>query len=51
MPRYSTPESGASSGNLTSPPARVSPAMLAEIAKPATSTSHDDASKNGRETW
>ena len=43
--------SGASSGNLTSPPASVSPAMLAEIAKPATSTSHELPSKNCRPTW
>ena len=43
------PVSGASSGNLRSPPASVSPPMLLAIAKPSTSTSHEDGEKNGRE--
>ena len=42
------PLSGASSGNLRRPPARVSPPMLLAIAKPSTSISHDDGEKNGR---
>ena len=45
------PLSGASSGNLRSPPARVRPPMSLAIAKPSTSTSHEDGEKKGRETW